>query len=185
MGCPRVPADRLGLTLLGYISCEIDKAAKRVVLLRCPGVIKRNNIESVYREVVNNTMQSFAGLTSVVWLGAGSPCQDLSGLNASRQCLSGSRSGLFHHVPRIIHLISEVAKLPIHWMVENVASVLHSALVTSLSFWGSSLTRFGLTIGATLRDLVYTGCPAPWRLAPTYHSVRGALIRRSPLGCTA
>ena len=126
MGCLRVSAARMGLTVLGYISCEIDKAAKRVVRLRWPGVIEWNNIESVYRDVVDSTMKSFAGLASVVWLGAGSPCQDLSGLNTSRQGLSGSRSGLTHHVPRIIHLISEVAQLPIHWMVENVASLPHS-----------------------------------------------------------
>ena len=63
MGCLRVSAARLGLTALGYISCEIAKAAKRVVLLKWPGVIEWDNVESVYRDVVDSIMKSFAGHT--------------------------------------------------------------------------------------------------------------------------
>ena len=60
-GCLRVSAARLSLRALGYISREIDKVARRVFLSRWPGVIEWDNIESVYRDVVDSTMKSFAG----------------------------------------------------------------------------------------------------------------------------
>ena len=117
MGCLRIAAERMGLKVIGYISSEIDRSAKRLVRLRWPGVVEWNDISQVDRDVVERTLLSFAGLVSVVWIGAGIPCQDLSGYNKS------GKDHLIGHVPRIIHLVHESLKVPIVWMVENVASM--------------------------------------------------------------
>ena len=60
--------------------------------------------------------------------------------------------------------------------IEDAGALPHSALVSISQLWESSLTRFVLAIWAKLRNLVLTGCPAPWRPAPTFQSGKGAII---------
>eukprot|EP00973_Karenia_brevis_P054478 7570449-Karenia_brevis.AAC.1 len=68
----------------------------------------------------------FRRLPSVkfVLITAGSPCQDLSGLNAMRRGLSGNRSKLFFEVVRIWQLVKRLyPKVSVTLMVENVDSM--------------------------------------------------------------
>ena len=55
-------------------------------------------------------------------IGAGSPCQDLSALNATRQGLD-EKSKLFYEVPRVTSLVKEEFQVPVESFVENVASM--------------------------------------------------------------
>ena len=59
----------------------------------------------------------------LILVGAGSPCQDLSGLNAAGRGLEGERSRLFFEVPRIIGLVKSHFEVPVEYFVENVASM--------------------------------------------------------------
>ena len=123
MGILRMSAERLGLSIAGYVSCEIDPTAKRVIRLRWPGVVQMGDIRSVMKASVEAVFKTFAGMDFGVWLGAGSPCQSFSALSRFGQGLDGKKSLLLLEVPRVLHLISDVVKRPICWFVENVASM--------------------------------------------------------------
>ncbi|CAK0897373.1 unnamed protein product, partial [Prorocentrum cordatum] len=55
--------------------------------------------------------------------GAGSPCQDLSRLNASGGGLHGRKSSLFYEVPRIFRLSQQAFERRFYSLLENVASM--------------------------------------------------------------
>ena len=57
----------------------------------------------------------------LVVIGAGSPCQDLTGLNATDQGLKGSRSCLVVGVPGIMRMFGSVfGRHKVKWLLENV-----------------------------------------------------------------
>ena len=61
----------------------------------------------------------------LVLVGAGPPCQGVSGLNSDRKgALKDQRSRLFKHVPRVVSLIKkEFPWAQVHSITENVASM--------------------------------------------------------------
>lgn len=80
----RVAADVLGWNIAGHISIEKSAEAARVVESRFPNTIWVPKVEDVSEESVRSWSLKFSQV-SVVCLGAGPPCQGVSGLNAAKK----------------------------------------------------------------------------------------------------
>ena len=124
IGALRVATDALGWNVVGHISVEKSKEARRVVESRFPGGIFVEDVNQVDQEMVRTWAQKFTQVSLVV-VGAGPPCQGVSGLNASRKgALKDERSSLFSHVSRIRQLVQECFPwAQIQGLMENVASM--------------------------------------------------------------
>ena len=124
IGALRVALDALRVPVGGYVSVEISPEANRVVESFFPDVVCVGDVARVTSEDVLQWRLRFANV-GLVLLGAGPPCQGVSGLNSDRKgALKDERSCLFQHVPRIETLLREHFKwCPVHRLVENVASM--------------------------------------------------------------
>ena len=124
IGGLRVALDALHLPIAGHISVESNEAARRVVESFFPDTIAVTDISHVTAELCKEWALRFSGVCLVL-IGAGPPCQGVSGLNSDRKgALKDARSKLFKHVIRIVELFR--AAFPwaqIHYLVENVASM--------------------------------------------------------------
>eukprot|EP00438_Fugacium_kawagutii_P032009 Skav201743 [mRNA] locus=scaffold2498:423455:425999:+ [translate_table: standard] len=101
----RVAADTLGWNVVGHISVEKNAQAARVVESRFPNSIHIEDVVAIDEEMVKDWSLKFAQV-GVVLLGAGPPCQGVSGLNASKKgALRDARSNLFIHVGRVRSLL--------------------------------------------------------------------------------
>ena len=124
IGALRSAADSLGWNVVGHICVEKNSDARRVVESHFPGTIHVADVQCVDREMVKEWSQKFTQV-SVVVVGAGPPCQGVSGLNASRKgALRDERSCLFSHVGRIRKLVQECFPwAQVVGLMENVASM--------------------------------------------------------------
>ena len=124
IGALRVAVDALGWCIAGHISVEKDAAAARVVQSNFAGSVHFEDVTSVTLDVAKGWAQQFTQV-SLVLIGAGPPCQGVSGLNASRKgALKDERSCLFSHVPRIRDLVKQAFPwAQIKALMESVASM--------------------------------------------------------------
>jgi hypothetical protein len=124
LGALRVAADVVGAQVIGHISVEKAPAARRVVEAHYPGTITVDMVEEVDETMVKGWSAKFSQC-SLVLLGAGPPCQGVSGLNTDRLgALRDGRSCLFAHVPRIRDLLKKFfAWCPVYTLMESVASM--------------------------------------------------------------
>lgn len=124
IGALRVALDALGAQVIGHVSVEKEDFARRVVEAHYPGVIALEKVEDVDAGVVKEWSAKFSQ-ASLVLLGAGPPCQGVSGLNADRRgALKDCRSSLFSHVPRIRDLLKKYFRwCPVYTLMESVASM--------------------------------------------------------------
>ena len=124
IGALRVAMDVLGAPVAGHVSIECNPLAQRVVEANFPETLLVQDVEEVTADMVTGWALRFSGV-GLVLLGAGPPCQGVSGLNADRKgALRDHRSCLFRHVPRIEALCR--AAFPwaqIQSLTENVASM--------------------------------------------------------------
>ena len=120
----RVACDCLGLPMAGHVSVETSDEARRVVESYFPDTLFVPDVELVTDEMVLEWSLRFSSV-GVVLIGAGPPCQGVSGLNADRRgALRDHRSSLFSHVPRVEQLCRKHFKwAQVHKLVENVASM--------------------------------------------------------------
>eukprot|EP00435_Cladocopium_sp_Y103_P016211 s3739_g4.t1 len=124
IGALRVAADALGWNVVGHISVEKYAPGQRVVESRFPNSILVPGVEDVDYTMVREWAQQFSQV-SVVMLGAGPPCQGVSGLNAARKgALKDARSSLFSHVARIRDLLKRAFPwAQVRSLMESVASM--------------------------------------------------------------
>ena len=124
IGALRVACDMAALPMAGHISIERDPKAQRVVESHFPETIFFNDIVAFSRQDVEALALKFSNV-GLVLVGAGPPCQGVSGLNADRKgALKDPRSSLFHHVPRIVEDFKQCFPwAQVHELVENVASM--------------------------------------------------------------
>ena len=124
IGALRVALDCLRIPVAGYVSVEIDDAASRVVESFFPDAIRVRDVAEVGLENAAEWSMRFASVSLVI-LGAGPPCQGVSGLNADRKgAMRDARSSLFQEVPRIEALVKQVFRwCPTYRLIENVASM--------------------------------------------------------------
>ena len=124
IGALRVALDALRVPVGGYVSVEISPEANRVVESFFPDVVCVGDVASITEEDVLQWRMRFANV-GLVLLGAGPPCQGVSGLNSDRKgALRDERSCLFQHVSRVEAMLKAHFKwCPVHRLVENVASM--------------------------------------------------------------
>ena len=124
IGALRVAVDSLQVPVAGYVSAEISPEARRVVESWFPEVIAIEDVQSIDEQEVISWCLRFPGVCAVL-LGAGPPCQGVSGLNSDRRgALRDVRSCLFSHVPRIEGMIKRhFTWCPTYTLIENVASM--------------------------------------------------------------
>ena len=84
IGALRVALDTLGVQVIGHVSVEKEAAARRVVEAHYPGTVSLSAVEDINEEVVQSWATRFSQC-ALVLLGAGPPCQGVSGLNCDRQ----------------------------------------------------------------------------------------------------
>ena len=120
----RVGADAVGLPVAGHISVEPHVPSKRVVESHFPSSVFVDRVENVDSEMVLQWSCQFSQVGLVI-LGAGPPCQGVSGLNADRKgALKDKRSNLFEHVERIYLLLKKhFPWAQVHKLMESVASM--------------------------------------------------------------
>eukprot|EP00435_Cladocopium_sp_Y103_P010308 s267_g2.t1 len=120
----RVAMDSLGVPVAGHVSVEKSPEARRVVESYFPDTIFIEDVEMVTDDKVQELSLKFSNVGLVV-LGAGPPCQGVSGLNAERRgALRDHRSCLFQHVPRIRAIFQRhFPWAQVHALIENVASM--------------------------------------------------------------
>ena len=124
IGALRVALELLNVPVIGYVSVERHEPARRVVERNYPGVIHCADVTQVSASDVKDWSVRFSQ-ASLVIIGAGPPCQGVSGLNYDRKgALRDERSCLFAEVPRIR---DEVKKnfpwCPVFVLMESVASM--------------------------------------------------------------
>lgn len=124
IGAFRVALELLGLPVLGYVAIEKSEAARRVVERNYPGVIHCQDVVQIQLEDTKQWSMQFSQ-ASLVLIGAGPPCQGVSGLNCDRKgALRDERSSLFGEVPRIRDLVRQAFKwCPVYTLMESVASM--------------------------------------------------------------
>ena len=124
IGALRVACDLLGLQVMGHISVEKDSAAQRVVTSHFPEAQHYADVAAITQDEVHSWACAFSQ-ASLIIIGAGPPCQGVSGLNAQRKgALRDERSSLFHHVKRIWSLVRVQFPLcQVHCLMESVASM--------------------------------------------------------------
>ena len=124
LGALRVACDNLGLPMAGHISIEQDAKARRVVEASFPDTTFHDNVVTVDEAMVVDWSLKYSNV-GVVLLGAGPPCQGVSGLNANKRgALKDCRSRLFAEVPRIKEIVARVFYwAQVHLLMESVASM--------------------------------------------------------------
>ena len=124
LGALRVAADTLGWNVIGHVSVEKDDHAARVVESRFPNSVRVKDVGDIDEKMVQEWALKFSQAGLVI-LGAGPPCQGVSGLNASRKgALKDARSSLFTHVSRVRGLLkSAFPWAQVRTLMESVASM--------------------------------------------------------------
>lgn len=117
----RTALDILQTPVAGHISVESNPQAHRVVEANFPGAELVEDVALVDDEMVTRWSLRYS-MVGLVLVGAGPPCQGVSGLNADRRgALRDARSVLFQHVPRIVSLCrSRFPWAQVKALIENV-----------------------------------------------------------------
>ena len=124
IGCLRVALDLLGCEVAGHISVEKDPVARRVVEHPFPGILHYPDVVEITEKDVVQWSLTY-GQIEMVLLGAGPPCQGVSGLNSQRKgALRDERSSLFIHVQRLSEMVKKhFPWAQTHTIMESVASM--------------------------------------------------------------
>ena len=110
--------------MCGHISVEANPHAKRVVEAYFPDAAFHDDVITVDSDMVKSRALGYSN-AAVIILGAGPPCQGVSGLNADKRgALKDHRSKLFAEVPRIRDMVvKEFFWAQVHTLMESVASM--------------------------------------------------------------
>ena len=112
--------DLLGVTPVRHIAVELDKGARRAAHEVWPEIHYFRDIVEFTRQVIHDALSGVG--TRRVLVEGGSPCQGLSGANATKKGFDDPRSKLFFEMIRVIKDLQQ-EKLEVFYMGENVASM--------------------------------------------------------------
>ena len=114
----------IGCAPLGYISVEWDERARRCVEFHCEGVLAYKDVRDINGDVVKSWALRFPQAKLLI-LGAGPPCQGVSGLNSQKLgALKDPRSSLCVEVERIRKLLFQCFPwAEVKLLQESVASM--------------------------------------------------------------
>lgn len=107
MSCGRIALDKTDLVVENYFSSEIKEYAIEVA--------DKNYPQDTKNRLGDITKITCKDLPQIDLLIGGSPCQDFSGANRSRDGLEGTKSGLFWEYVRILNECK-----PKYFLLENV-----------------------------------------------------------------
>ena len=146
----RLAADTLGLPVAGHVSVEKDPRGRRVVESWFPDTTFFEDILEFGEEQVQDLALKYSNVGLVI-IGAGPPCQGVSGLNYDKKwALRDERSSLFKEVPRVTTLFKKhFPWAQVHRVMESVASMSSEDRVVMTSSVGDlpyKLDCFGLTL---------------------------------------
>ena len=124
IGALRVACDLLQLPMAGHASAEVSQEATRVLESHFPDTCRLGAVEAVTAEVIQGLACKFTN-AGVVLVGAGPPCQGVSGLNSDRKgALRDARSSLFGHVSRVYEDCKKAFPwAQVHYFMESVFSM--------------------------------------------------------------
>ena len=124
IGALRVALDVLQVPVMGYVSVDKHEPARRVVEGHYPGVLHYSDVQEISEETIKQWSAQFTQVSLVI-IGAGPPCQGVSGLNCDRKgALRDERSCLFAEVPRIRDQVKQSFPwCPVYVLMESVASM--------------------------------------------------------------
>eukprot|EP00973_Karenia_brevis_P047951 6654572-Karenia_brevis.AAC.1 len=119
IGGARQALELVGCRVAVFASSEIDESCRRVVKRQWPEVIELPPVQDIDQEALLLVWRLCTHVALII-VAAGSPCQDLSGLNSAGEGLQGSRSGLFFLVVRVMELIRQIfQEMPVFRFLEN------------------------------------------------------------------
>ena len=112
------------MPMAGHVSIEMDPRCRRVVESFFPETEFHGDV-CAFGEVQVQALALQYSNVGLILVGAGPPCQGVSGLNADRKgALRDERSCLFKEVPRITQLFRQAFPwAQVHELIENVASM--------------------------------------------------------------
>ena len=124
VGCLRLACDLVGLPMAGHISVEKEASGRRVVEAAFADTIFVDDVAKVDEQMIAEWAGRFSQV-GLILLGAGPPCQGVSGLNFDKRgALRDERSCLFQHVPRIRDLLKRgFPWAQVRTIMESVASM--------------------------------------------------------------
>eukprot|EP00438_Fugacium_kawagutii_P001215 Skav223411 [mRNA] locus=scaffold350:138405:140474:- [translate_table: standard] len=165
IGALRVAADCLSLPVIGHISVEQNPQASRVLESKFPATVFVSNVEDVDEEMTKGWACQFTNV-GLILLGAGPPCQGVSGLNSQRRgALRDHRSSLYIHVSRIEALVQRAFPwAQVHRLAESVQSMdREDREVMSTSFGQQPWAIDASGVSMARRPRLYW---ATWELTP-------------------
>ena len=98
--------DLLSVKPLRHLSVEIDRAATRNTQEVYPDAVLTDDIRVFDESAAEKYLGGIEAVAVIVL--SGSPCQDVSGLNATKVGISGSRSGLVAELVRVVKLLQQM-----------------------------------------------------------------------------
>lgn len=140
MSCGQIALNRAGIKYDNYFASEIKPHAIKVTQHNYPNTIQLGDVTKI----------KGSDLPKIDLLIGGSPCQDFSRGNATRDGLDGRKSGLFFEYLRLLKELK-----PKYWLLENV--IMSDADYAIISeYMGTEPIRINSSlVSAQLRDRLY------------------------------
>lgn len=153
MSCGQIALNKAGIKYEQYFACEIKPHAIEVTQSNYPNTIQLGDVRKV----------KASDLPKINLLIGGSPCQDFSRGNATRDGLQGEKSGLFFEYLRLLKECE-----PKYWLLENVI-MSDADYMTISEYVGTEPVRINSAlVSAQLRDRLY------WtNIGPAYYDLFG------------
>jgi hypothetical protein len=153
MSCGQIALNRAGIEYDTYFASEIKQHAIRTTQKNYPNTVQLGDIRSI----------SASNLPKIDLLIGGSPCQDFSRGNATRDGLEGEKSSLFFEYLRLIKECK-----PRYWLLENVIMTDADYMVISNYMETEPVRINSALVSAQLRDRLY------WtNIGPAYFDLFG------------
>ena len=129
--------DLLGITPVRHIAVEIDKGARRAAHEVWPEIHYFRDIVEFTRQVLHDALAGVG--TRKVLVEGGSPCQGLSGANATKKGFEDPRSKLFYEMIRVIKDLHQ-EKLEVFYMGKTWRRWTQRTRQCSPNSWGLNRT---------------------------------------------
>lgn len=153
MSCGQIALNKARITYGQYYASEIKPHAIKVTQHNYPNTIQLGDVRNIKAK----------DLPKIDLLIGGSPCQDFSRGNATRDGLQGMKSGLFFEYLRLLKELK-----PKYWLLENVIMSDADYMIIS-DYVGTEPVRINSAlVSAQLRDRLY------WtNIGPEYRDLFG------------
>ncbi len=151
MSCGQIALNKAGIKIAKYFAAEIKPHAIKVTQHNYPDTIQIGDVTKVsFKNGILYTENGEFNVGHIDIVIGGSPCQDFSRGNATRDGLAGLKSGLFYHYLRILKECN-----PKNYLLENVImSDSDYALISG--YMGTEPVRINSSrVSAQLRDRLY------------------------------